>query len=314
MQRNPLRAGVALLALTAVASVAPGTTAPAQEAAPPRPSLNLYGVTGLIDMPSAEAQPDAQVSASYSQFGNTSRRNFTFQLLPRVSGTLRYATISDWGNSDDPGYNLFDRSLDLQFQLLKEQGLAAFGGARLPRRAGHRRLFGGVPGRDQDGGARLHGHRRHRLGPARQRGRGEEPVLLGRGQLLRAQDRLRRGRHADLRRDVPWREDGLLRRRRVADADRQADAEGRGLVGRLHPRAAGARIRLRAQVADQRRRRVPAAAGHHAGRLLHVRLDRGLQRGGVGQPVQAADPAEPRAPGRCRSTRARPTPTAAAPG
>ena len=33
-------------------------------------------------MPSAEAQPDAQVSASYSQFGNTQRRNFTFQVLP----------------------------------------------------------------------------------------------------------------------------------------------------------------------------------------------------------------------------------------
>ena len=122
MQRKPLRAGVALLALAAVASVAPGTTAPAQEAAPPRPSLNLYGVTGLIDMPSAESQPDAQVSASYSQFGETSRRNFTFQLLPRVSATLRYSTIRNWGNSEDAGYNLFDRSIDVQVQLLKEKG------------------------------------------------------------------------------------------------------------------------------------------------------------------------------------------------
>jgi hypothetical protein len=121
MQRKPLRAGVALLALTAAASVAPGTTAPAQEASP-RPSLNLYGVTGLIDMPSAEMQPDAQVSASYSGFGETSRRNFTFQLLPRVSATLRYSTIDNWGNSEDPGYSLFDRSIDFQFQLLKERG------------------------------------------------------------------------------------------------------------------------------------------------------------------------------------------------
>ena len=47
MQRKPLRAGAAMLALTAIASVAPGTTAPAQETEP-RPSLNLYGVTGLI--------------------------------------------------------------------------------------------------------------------------------------------------------------------------------------------------------------------------------------------------------------------------
>ena len=101
MQRKPLRAGVALLALTAAASVAPGTTAPAQEIAP-RPSLNLYGVTGLIDMPSAEAQPDAQMSASYSQFGDTARRNFTFQLLPRISATVRYSTIYNWGRTDDP--------------------------------------------------------------------------------------------------------------------------------------------------------------------------------------------------------------------
>ncbi|MFO1142373.1 MAG: YjbH domain-containing protein [Amaricoccus sp.] len=110
-----------MLAIAVVASVAPGTTAPAQDAPAPRPSLNLYGVTGLIDMPSAESQPDAQVSASYSQFGNTARRNFTFQALPRMSMTLRYSTISDWGRPDDPNYNLFDRSIDLQFQLWKEK-------------------------------------------------------------------------------------------------------------------------------------------------------------------------------------------------
>ena len=198
MQRKPLRAGVAMLALTAVASVAPGTTAPAQEAAPPRPSLNLYGVTGLIDMPSAESQPDAQLSASYSQFGETSRRNFTFQLLPRVSGTLRYSTISDWGNDEDPDYNLFDRSFDLQFQLLKEQGLAAVGGARLPRPPGHRGLFLRVSCRDQDRRAGLHRHRRRRLGAAGQRRRGGEPVLLGRRQLLHPRDRLRRGGNVEL--------------------------------------------------------------------------------------------------------------------
>src|SRR6478672_5736152 len=91
MSHGRLRAGVAMLALAAAASIAPGTTAPAQEAAPPRPSLNLYGVTGLIDMPSAESQPDAQVSASYSQFGDTQRRNFSFQALPWLSVTLRYS-------------------------------------------------------------------------------------------------------------------------------------------------------------------------------------------------------------------------------
>jgi len=124
MPDKRLRAGIALLAMSA--ALAPGTIAPAQVApsrvTADRPSLNLYGVTGLIDMPSAESQPDGQVSATYAMFANTTRRNFTFQLLPRLSATLRYATINDWGQGTDPDYNLFDRSLDLQFQLLKESG------------------------------------------------------------------------------------------------------------------------------------------------------------------------------------------------
>ena len=116
MRDKRLRAGLAML--TAAAALAPGTIAPAQEG---RPSYNLYGVTGLIDMPSAESQPDAQLGASYSVFGNTTRRNFTFQMLPRLSGTLRYATINDWGRPNDPSFDLFDRSFDLQLQILKER-------------------------------------------------------------------------------------------------------------------------------------------------------------------------------------------------
>ena len=54
MPEKRLRAGIALLAMAA--ALAPGTIAPAQDARP-RPSLNLYGVTGLIDMPSAESRP-----------------------------------------------------------------------------------------------------------------------------------------------------------------------------------------------------------------------------------------------------------------
>ena len=66
------------------AVLAPGSTAPAQEGE--RPSVNLYGVPGVIDMPSAIVQPDGQMTASYSAFGNTTRRNFSFQILPRVIG------------------------------------------------------------------------------------------------------------------------------------------------------------------------------------------------------------------------------------
>jgi hypothetical protein len=120
MSHRRLRASAAVFALASATALGVGETAPAQDRAVPRPSLNLYGATGLIDMPSAEAQPDGQISASYSQFGSTSRRNFTFQVLPRVSGTLRYSTIEDWGRPDDPTYDLYDRSLDVTFQLMFE--------------------------------------------------------------------------------------------------------------------------------------------------------------------------------------------------
>ena len=119
MTDKRLRAGLALLAMTT--ALVPGNVAPAQDGQP-RPSVNLYGGSGLIDMPNAELQPDGQMTVTYGQFANTTRRNFTVQFLPRMSATLRYATINDWGRTDDPDYNLFDRSLDLQFQLLKDRG------------------------------------------------------------------------------------------------------------------------------------------------------------------------------------------------
>lgn len=130
MSERRLRAGAAVLALAAAAVVVPGSSAPAQDAvgrdadgrevALPRPSMNLYGSTGIIDMPSGEMQPDGQVTASYSQFGGFVRRNFSFQALPRVEMSLRYSTIHNWDRPKDPTYDLFDRSLDLRLQLMRE--------------------------------------------------------------------------------------------------------------------------------------------------------------------------------------------------
>lgn len=106
-----------MLAMAAV--LAPGGVAPAQDV--PRPSVNLYGESGLIDMPGATVQPDGQMIVTYGSFSTTTRRNFTFQVLPRVSATLRYSNIKDWDRSSDPDYNLFDRSFDVRFQLLNER-------------------------------------------------------------------------------------------------------------------------------------------------------------------------------------------------
>lgn len=129
MPKGRLRAGAAFIALvsgTALGTFAFPLRTTSAETPRPRPSMTLYGTTGLIDMPSAEAQPDGQITASYSQFANTVRRNFTFQVLPFLSGTLRYSTIDDWGQTNDdtgiydPSYDLYDRSFDFQLQLLGE--------------------------------------------------------------------------------------------------------------------------------------------------------------------------------------------------
>ena len=239
MQRKPLRAGVALLALAAVASVAPGHhragaggRAAAAEPQPlrrhrPHRHAERRGAARRAGL--GELQPVRQ-HARGATSPSSSCRGCRRRCATRRSATGGTATI--------PDYNLFDRSLDVQFQLLKEKGWQ-------PSVAlGFRDVLGtGVYSAEYLVATKTVArdftrHRRHRLGAARQRRRGREPVLLDRRQLLHPRDRLRQGRQADVRRDVPRREDGLLRRRRVADADRQADAEGRDLVGRLYPRAA----------------------------------------------------------------------------
>lgn len=84
-----------------------------------RPTLNFYGVTGLIDMPSAEDQPDGQFSATVSSFAGITRGTLTFQAFPFLSGSFRYSGIRDW-NFD--GFDTFyDRSFDLRLWVLREQ-------------------------------------------------------------------------------------------------------------------------------------------------------------------------------------------------
>lgn len=121
MSHRRLRAGLITAALASVSTMALWVAASAQEAPRARPSVNLYGNPGLIDMPSAEMMPDGQMTLSWSKFDGMSRRQFNFQILPRLSGTLRYSTIENWGRPDDPGYDLWDRSFDFSLQILDEK-------------------------------------------------------------------------------------------------------------------------------------------------------------------------------------------------
>ncbi|MXU65138.1 YjbH domain-containing protein [Oceanomicrobium pacificus] len=78
---------------------------------------NLYGNSGIIDMPSAEVQPDAEIAVSFSGFEGYRRSTLSFQILPRIEGALRYAVLPGFGAD---GSALYDRSMDLKFQLLRE--------------------------------------------------------------------------------------------------------------------------------------------------------------------------------------------------
>ncbi len=80
-------------------------------------SLNMYGMPGEIDLPSAKNLPDGQFSVSSSAFGGTIRFNLSFQILENLTGAFRYARIPG-GNFN--GYT-WDRSFDLHYLLHREK-------------------------------------------------------------------------------------------------------------------------------------------------------------------------------------------------
>ena len=85
------------------------------------PSMNLYGNTGLIDMPSAESQNDGMLTSYYGTFGPISRVALAFQITPRLAGTFRYTGTRNWDDVVADKYSTYyDRSFDLSYQLLDE--------------------------------------------------------------------------------------------------------------------------------------------------------------------------------------------------
>ena len=84
-------------------------------------SLNVNGATGLIDMPSGEAQQDATFSFSTAVIGPVTRATISFQITPRLSGSFRFQTWRDWNTlfPADPS-KINDRSFDLRYQILTE--------------------------------------------------------------------------------------------------------------------------------------------------------------------------------------------------
>lgn len=83
-----------------------------------QPSLNFMGVTGLINMPSAEQQTDGGFSTTVSNFAGITRTTLSFQISPRLSGSFRYSGLANWNATAPTTY--YDRSFDLRYQIFTE--------------------------------------------------------------------------------------------------------------------------------------------------------------------------------------------------
>lgn len=101
-----------------------------------RPTYGLFGTPSLIDMPTAESAPDAELAATVSHFAGTTRTTLSFQITPRLSGSFRYTAIDGLlvpSYNVDSNYNplvplpagvnpdtYYDRSFDLRYRVLDE--------------------------------------------------------------------------------------------------------------------------------------------------------------------------------------------------
>ena len=97
------------------------TSVPIEEpqlAARPQPSLNFYGLPGLVDMPSAEMLPEGQFTTGISYFAGIRRITLAFQPTDWMTATFRYSGIPGLRNVS----TLYDRSFDVRLRLLKERG------------------------------------------------------------------------------------------------------------------------------------------------------------------------------------------------
>ena len=80
-------------------------------------SLNMNGATGLIDMPSGDAQDDATFSFSIGNIGPITRTTLSFQASERLSASFRFQTWRDWDTIIPGDERETDRSIDLRYQV-----------------------------------------------------------------------------------------------------------------------------------------------------------------------------------------------------
>lgn len=99
--------------LAALATAFPGLNAAQAQ------STSAYGTPGLIETPTAEMYPDGTLAFTGAMLDQSLRATMTFQMLPWVHGSFRYAVIEDFGRAG--ALDRYDRSFDIHF-LLREEG------------------------------------------------------------------------------------------------------------------------------------------------------------------------------------------------
>src|SRR5690606_20702728 len=83
--------------------------------------LNSYGLPGGVDTPTAEMLPDGTLGGTVSYTDRARRHNVVFQLHPRLTTALRYSRVEGINDHNNLGH-IWDRSFDLRFQFIDEQG------------------------------------------------------------------------------------------------------------------------------------------------------------------------------------------------
>ncbi len=99
-------------AFTAIVLVCFGTTGRSDPV-----NVSTYGTPGLVELPTAYMLDEGSLSFGVSLSGITLRNTATFQILPWLQGSFRYAITEDFGSQLDTRY---DRSFDINAQLLQE--------------------------------------------------------------------------------------------------------------------------------------------------------------------------------------------------
>ena len=106
-----------LFALLAESSILNAQSRPDYSSAP---ALSFFGLPGLIDMPNARSLPDAELAATAMYFSNMQRNTLSFQITPRLTGSLRYSIHK---GALAGGATNFDRGIDLHYRFIDESRL-----------------------------------------------------------------------------------------------------------------------------------------------------------------------------------------------